>query len=132
MRQFLTNSTIRYLLVGGVIYAIDILFFTGSVSVFGNEYYLAANIAAKTVAAVTGFFLHKHYTFNGEQHHNAHQQFLMYIGLFVFNILLSSVLIFLLIGLLSLSSIPARIAVDVVVTVMAFIVSKKIVFRSRI
>lgn len=129
-RKFLASSTTRYLLVGGLIYFIDIISFVGSVSAFGRNYYLVANIFAKTVAAIVGFFLHKYFTFSGDQHYDTRWQFMMYIGLFVFNTFLSSILVFLLIDLLQLTAIPSRIAVDVIVTGIAYLISKKIVFRS--
>lgn len=131
LRKLLTGAAVRYLFVGGIIYGIDVLIFTGLLLLLGSNRYLAVNVMAKTLAATIGFFLHRTITFNGNHQHDVRQQFVMYVGLFLFNVALSSVMIFMLVGVLLLPPVPSRIAADVVVTITAFIVSQKIVFRSE-
>ena len=131
VQKFLTGPAFRYLMVGCLIYSVDILLFSGILSILGDKQYFIANAIAKTLAAIFGFFLHKKFTFSGDHQLGARRQFMMYIGLFLFNIVLSSALIFLLVGFMLLPPLQSRIATDVVVTITAFISSQKIIFRLR-
>lgn len=129
MKQSLSRQTVRYVIVGGVVYGIDVGLFIILMMMTPKTHYLEANTLAKTVAAIAGFFLHKHYTFSWEQRHSMVRQIVLYAALFAFNMGLSTGLVYLLVGRLALPTLPSRIFVDVLVTATAFFVSRQLVFR---
>lgn len=129
MKHSLSSQSFRYLIVGGVVYGIDVGTFVVLIALAKNHY-LEMNVVAKTLSAFVGFFLHRHFTFSWEQRHSMKRQFILYVLLFAFNMALSTGLIYLLVGRLSLPTLPSRIAVDMVVIVTAFIVSRQMVFRT--
>jgi putative flippase GtrA len=130
MSRSLTGQTIRYLAVGGVVYALDVGSFAVLLAFVNHAGYLIANMIAKSIAATAGFFLHKHFTFSWAQRDRLKRQFALYVSLFVFNTTLSTVLVYFLVSRLSLPTMPSRIGVDIVVIVTAFMASRMIVFRS--
>lgn len=129
MKHSLSSQSLRYLIVGGLVYSLDVGLFI-VLAAFARSYYLEINVVAKTVSAIVGFVLHKRFTFSWEQRHSIKRQFVLYVLLFVFNISMSTGLIYLLVGRLSLPTLPTRIAVDMVVIATAFLVSRYMVFRA--
>lgn len=129
MEQSLSRQTVRYVIVGAVVYGIDVGLFIILMMVIPKRHYLEANTVAKMVAAIAGFFLHKHFTFSWEQRHSIVRQIALYAAVFAFNMALSTGLVYLLVGRLALPTLPSRIFVDVVVTGAAFFASRQLVFR---
>jgi putative flippase GtrA len=123
------GQSIRYLLVGCIIYMVDLGTFAVIITGSSGRYYLLANLAAKAVAAALGFALHKTVTFTWRQQDPAAVQSLLYCTLLLFNLGLSTLLLYVLIGLLAQPELSSRIAVDVGVTGFSFLVSRGLVFR---
>ena len=126
----LSAQAIRYLISGGGVVALDFLCFYLLTRLWPDAY-VAANVAAKTIGALSGFFLHKHFTFAGEQAHGAPTQLTLYIALYVFNMALSSAIIFGAVEVLGWHELLAKIVADVIVVATSFVTCRLLVFAQR-
>ena len=129
MTAGLTGQVARYGLVGLLVLALDYALFAGLLSLLPGQH-LAANIVGKVAGAAIGFVLHKYVTFAGSQADRTGRQALSYALLLGFNLLLSSVLLWLLVDRLDFNAYGARLFVDAVVIGMSFLGSKFWVYRS--
>ncbi len=128
MNQSALHQMTRYILVGAIVYACDMAVFWGIITLVPNGY-LPANVAAKMVGAAVGFVLHKYVTFSWQQKSSTPDQMKAYILLFLFNITLSSVLLWLLVAQMYTPEIIAKFGTDIVVIVTSFFVSRHFVYR---
>lgn len=128
LRTIRPGEVLRYGASGAVVYAIDFLTFAAMVH-FAPSHYLIANQLAKLAGAISGFFLHKYFTFANQHHHGMRNQFAMYIATFVFNILSSSALLWLLVEVVGAERYVAKIVADVVVIATTFLVGKFLIYR---
>lgn len=128
MSKVLLRQTILYLLVGGMVYAVDLWAFTTVVLIW-PEQYLVGNSVGKLLGAAFGFLLHKYMTFAGMHRYSGVQQALAYISLLAGNIVVGTILIYALVDMLALPKIPARIAVDIAIIVSTFFINRNRVFR---
>jgi len=131
MSQSLQAQLGRYLLVGCAIYAIDVGLFWAIVTIVGSHYYLAVNCTSKITATAIGFALHRSFTFRWQQEHGLARQSILYGVLFLFNVGLSTVLLFLCVGAFFQPPLPSKIVTDAVIAVTAFMTNRHLVFRSR-
>jgi putative flippase GtrA len=129
MNQSALHQMIRYVMVGAVVYACDMAVFWAIITLVPQGY-LPANVAAKMVGATVGFVLHKYVTFSWQQKSETTEQVKAYILLFIFNITLSTVLLWLLVSQFHAPEILAKICTDIVVIVTSFFVSRHFVYRS--
>ena len=129
MTTRLTWQVVRYGLVGLLVLALDYTVFAGLLALLPGQH-LATNIAGKLAGAAIGFVLHKYVTFAGDQADGTAWQALSYTLLLVFNLLLSSALLWLLVDRLDFNAYGARLFVDAVVIGMSFLGSKFWVYRS--
>ena len=97
MKQGVGYQLLRYGMVGGTVYVSDFAMFAVTLWAVPGAY-LLANVAGKSVGALVGFVLHRHFTFSWEHKDNATRQLVSYLMLFAFNLALSSLLIFLLVS----------------------------------
>ncbi len=116
---------VRFLLSGGVVYLIDIVTFF-ALSWLTQELFWS-NVVAKSAGAVSGFFLHKYFTFSNHQRIDV-RQVISYATLFCVNTLLASYLLLFLSQYVVL--LIAKFVSDVVIIVFSFVVSKHIVFKT--
>ena len=128
MTARLTGQVLRYGLVGLVVLASDYAVFAGLLALLTGQH-LAANIAGKLAGAAIGFVLHKYVTFAGSQADGTGRQALSYSLLLGFNLLLSSILLWLLVDRLAFNAYGARLFVDAVVIGVSFLGSKLWVYR---
>lgn len=128
-RDFL-KQTVLYVAVGGIVYLVDLGSFTAVVLTW-PEQHLAGNTLAKVAGALTGFVLHKYFTFAGDQSDPVHKQAVRYITLLAANIAGANLLLYLSIDLLGLPTLPAKVGVDVLVIICSFFVSRHLVFRKN-
>ena len=91
---------------------------------------LLANFAGKVAGAISGFILHKHITFAGQQRDHAARQALSYALLFAFNIAMSTGLLWLLVDHGGLNAYWSRLCVDGLVIVSSFVGQKLWVYRA--
>ena len=127
-RQRLLDQLLRYGLVGLVVVASD---FAAYAAVFwlSDGAYLAANVLGKAVGAGVGFVLHRKVTFTWRQRDVAGRQLGAYLAVFGFNLALSTALLWVLVGQLGLDAYVSKLAVDAVVIVLAFVLSRTWVYR---
>lgn len=128
--QSVAAQVLRYGLVGGVVLACDFATYAGLLALFPGGW-LGANGGGKLVGAAVGFVLHRHFTFSWEQRDGAGRQALSYVGLFLANLALSSALLGLLVDGLGANAYAAKVGVDGIVVVTAFLASRFWVYRAR-
>ena len=124
MRQSIRHQSVRYVLVGAVVYACDILIFLLVIAV-DESMYLAGNLAGKIVGALVGFFLHKHVTFSWKQRDGTAQQFVSYMLTLGTNMALSTALLWFAVEQAGIYEPVAKVIVDVITIVVAFVLSRR-------
>jgi putative flippase GtrA len=124
----LIAQKLRYILVGGIVYFTDILVFWIFINVVSDKY-LIANLTAKFIAATLGFFLHDRFTFNGDKTTRVTSRIIKYITLFAGNSLFATLLLFSFVDLGKLDTFYSKIGVDILVIIIAFVISRKLIFK---
>lgn len=119
----------RYLLVGGVVYLVDLAVYAAMVHLVPHAY-LLANGMGKIAGAALGFILHKRFTFFGGQRDGVERQVLSYAGLLAFNLALSSALLWFAVGAVGADALIARVAIDGLVILMSFLGMRLWVYRA--
>ena len=118
----------RFLASGLCVVALDYLVFIALTSL-SPQGYVAANVAGKSAGALSGFFLHKHYTFaGGRQRKSTLVQLVLYFALYVTNMALSTLIIHLCVMLLGWNDLHAKVIADGIVIAGSFLVSRLLVF----
>lgn len=126
--QRLIDQLLRYGLVGLIVVASD--FGTYATVLWLSEgAYLPANALGKAIGAAVGFVLHRKVTFTWRQRDPARRQLPAYLAVFAFNLALSSVLLWALVGRLGLDAYVTRLAIDALVIALAFLLSRTWVYR---
>ena len=128
MRQSIRHQSVRYVMVGAFVYACDILVFLLVIAV-DESMYLVGNIVGKIVGALVGFFLHKHVTFSWKQRDGTTQQFVSYMLTLGTKMVLSSALLWFAVEQAGMYEPVAKLIVDVVTIVIAFVLSRWLVYR---
>lgn len=123
-------QAMRYLLAGGLVFSLDVGVFYLITTVW-PAWYIEANLVSKSIGALTGFFLHRYFTFSWEHRDNAAAQGVMYVLLLGFNLMLSSLLLYLLVEWVGLIELYAKVLTDVLVILVAFVGSRLLVFRGH-
>ncbi|MFM2409219.1 MAG: hypothetical protein RL481_47 [Pseudomonadota bacterium] len=118
----------RFGLVGLLVVATDYAIFAALFWAMPDNH-LLANFAGKVAGAVSGFILHKHFTFAGQQRDRTGRQLMNYAMLFAFNIILSTGLLWLLVNHLGLNPWWSRLSVDALVIATSFTGSRLWVYR---
>lgn len=116
----------RYLGVGLVVMAADYACFL--LCLLLGITAVLANAVGKVAATIVGCVLHRNYTFAGPQRLAIRQQLVSYIVLSAANLILSSVLVHALVYKLSLSALAAKVLTDIVVVIVAYLVSKFVIY----
>ena len=124
----LRKQVTRYLVVGLFVVAVDYLVYVLMMCFFPSIY-IAANILGKTVGAFSGFFLHKHYTFAGQQDKSTPTQLIFYVALYFGNMTMSSFLIYLGVTWIGYNELLAKIVADAVVIACSFLLNRLLVFK---
>lgn len=122
-------QTLRYAAVGLLVLAVDIGVYALSLVLLPGAW-LPANIAGKAAGAATGFVLHRNVTFRGARDGSASRQGLSYIALLGFNMALSSALLWVLVEQAGIDAYLAKLATEIAVIGVAFILSRTVVFRT--
>lgn len=125
----LGGQALRYISVGGVVTALDYATFLAAVSAWAGHYSMA-NLLAKLVAGGCGFLLHRTVTFAGRHRYDLGPQALRYGLLLLTNSALSTVLVYIGTAVLRLPPLGVKIVSDVLVILLAFIVSRTSIFAA--
>ena len=127
-QQRLVDQLLRYGFVGVLVLASDFAAYAALLWL-SDGVYLAANVLGKAVGAGVGFVLHRRVTFTWRQRDRAASQLGAYLAVFAFNLVLSSALLWALVGRLGLDAYVAKLAVDALVIGLAFVLSRTWVYR---
>ena len=123
----LSAQAIRYLIAGGLVFAFDFGVFTGLLLI--NAHWLfAANIIGKIAGALSGFFLHRHFTFSWQKRQSVVTQFISYGAVLLLNLIISSGLVYLFVISMNIEAIIGRLLSDIVTIVLTFLLSRNLVF----
>jgi putative flippase GtrA len=122
---------VKYGQVGIAVYLFDYFVFFILLSI-SFELYLLANIAGRISGALLGFFLHRKWTFKSDNYLlNRNSQFLIYTILLGFNLIFSSVLLYLAERNIHFLDIRySRIIIDFIIISSSFLISKLFIFRA--
>lgn len=121
-------QALRYAAVGLVVLAADFAVYS-TILFAAPGHFVAANLAGKLVGAALGFVLHRVVTFRWTQRDTATRQLLSYFAVLGFNLLLSSLLLWLAIDRFGANPYLAKLAVDIVIVGTAFLLSRLWVYR---
>lgn len=117
----------RYNLVQGVAYGLDLGSFTLLTARFATGLVLA-NVAAKLLAGIFAFLLHKQFTFDKSASGRTPREVAFYFSLLLVNIPLSSGILTILAAVLPATA--AKIAADVSCLALSFLLTRSMVFRA--
>ncbi len=120
---------VRYLVVGVLIYTIDMLSFIFSFYLLDLDE-LIANGFAKILAGILGFLLHKKFTFQINKYKDNAIQKYRYIAL-LFSTVLVSVLFFYFILMIIRNPVVAKFISDILIVLLSFLISKQWVFSTE-
>ncbi|WP_019028723.1 GtrA family protein [Colwellia piezophila] len=122
---------IRYLIAGGAVFLFDVLVFFLFFDIFENSV-ATANIISKSLGATLGYFLHYYYTFSWGSKKHSKQKVVEYILLAFANTALSTFFIFILVSVENWPAIPCKIIVDAFVILLAFVISRSVIFKKEL
>ena len=121
-------QAVRYGAVGLFVLAADFAVYW-LVLAAAPQSYFAANLAGKLVGAALGFILHRTITFRWAHRDGPGRQFLSYLSVLGFNLILSSLLLWLAIDRLGANAYFAKLTVDIIIIGSAFLLSRIWVYR---
>jgi putative flippase GtrA len=121
----------RYIFVGMTAFGVEFIVFTGLMGVG------AALLLSQSVSFMTGllvsFLGSRYFTFANQEHFslNAKSQFVRYVALALFNLIMSNVFIFILVERLIVEPFIAKILVMAAIVIWNYIIFSKIIFRRK-
>jgi putative flippase GtrA len=123
MRALLQASPLRYLIVGGVLFAVDLAVFLLLFEVLGVAP-AVAQLAARGSGALIGFFAHRHYTFRAalpSPRFGLGIQGGGYLSVALATFFLSPVVLVLALDALGSRAIPAKIVTEAVLVTLTYL-----------
>jgi putative flippase GtrA len=129
-RDHVLSQSIRYLFAGGLVFLIDLLVFV-AISHSLPDMVVEANLASKVAGGFFGFFIHNYWTFSWTKTRPSSFQYFSYAGLLIFNMILSSILVYLLVIMSGIPAIVGKLISDVAVIITAFLLSRAFVFKGK-
>lgn len=126
----LTGSSIsRYAQTGLIVYALDLGLFS-LLNWQAPTHYATWTVVGRLGGAAAGFILHDAYSFAGKKAHSRGRMAVRYVLLLTVNALLSVLLLRLSVEGLGLESWLARPVIDMFIIALAFLGSRRWVFRA--
>lgn len=122
-----SSQKIRYLTTGGFSFAIEFAIFM--ILVHLKTSLVLANTASFLTGLLVSFFLHKLWSFAGEQQHQTKAQFVSYALLAIINLLLSNIIIYELVEVVSIPKQIAKILVMAIIVCWNYAILGKFIFR---
>ena len=124
----LVPQALRYGAVGLVVLAMDFAVYSAVLWWMPGQI-VPANLSGKIGGAALGFILHRSVTFRWQQRDAALRQFFAYLCVLGFNMLLSSLLLWLTVDHWGANPYTAKLAIEVIVIGSAFLLSRFWVYR---
>lgn len=122
------STFFRYVVIAGIVYAIDMGGFYLLVSMRLDP--VVANICVKIIAATSGFFMHRRFTYRIRSSDDALLHAKKYFGLALLYIPISSTVIYLLLIIIPYPVFAKAIS-DVLLFIFSFWVTSKIAFSTK-
>lgn len=127
IHKLCSSQKFRYLTSGGLSFAIEFAIFM--ILVHFKTSLVLANTASFMAGLLASFFLHKLWSFAGEQQHQTKDQFVSYALLAIVNLLLSNVIIYWLVDVVSIPKQIAKILVMAIIVCWNYAILGKFIFR---
>ncbi len=121
---------LRYLISGGTAAATNLLIFSALVY-SAHMYYLYASILAFVMSIAVSFTLQKFWTFRDMPLHDVHSQFARYIIVIVFNLILNTILVYILVETTRVWYVVAQGIATIVIAIVGYFAYRHFVFRDR-
>lgn len=115
----------RYIFIAGLVYFIDMGVYV--LLLYGDMTPVVANIAAKVLATIFGFFGHRFFTYQIKNNEGMLKHALKFFGIFLFYIPMSSLLLIVLIKIIG-QPVIAKFVCDVILLLMTFWLNSKFTF----
>ncbi len=122
---------IRFLIAGGIAASSNLAIFF-ALTEFGDIYYLYASVTAYVLSVAVSFTLQKFWTFQDMPVHDVHTQFVRYGIVISVNLVLNTLLVYILVDSLGVWHVLAQGIATVVIAVAGYFGYQKFVFRDRI
>lgn len=118
---------LRYAISGGLSSAVDIILFSLFIKVFGFHYMISAAISV-SVSFVIRFYLQKVFAFR-DKNLNVHKQISMYTFFYLLCLSLTTLLLYIFIGIFHIWYVLAQIMTIGIVASISFFIYKYIIFK---
>lgn len=124
------KELIKYSIVGNFSNFVDLalyIFLTRTFS-FWHDKYLLANALTVIIGSATRFFFHKKWTFRHDGG-SFHRQYLKFVSVLIFSLILSEIFLFLIVEYLSVNDILAKLITMGATTLVVYYATKVWVFK---
>jgi dolichol-phosphate mannosyltransferase len=121
---------LRYLSSGciGVIANLGLLYIFADVL---GVHYLVSSVLAVSFSTVLGFLLQKYWTFKAHSKEGTKREFSLYVGVAVINIVLNTLIVYLLVDFVGFHHLPAQFAGAATVAVSSYVIYQRVIFRTK-
>lgn len=94
-------------------------------------HYLVSSFLAVSCSTVVGFLLQKYWTFEARSKEGTKREFSLYVGVAIMNIVLNTLIVYLLVDFSGFHHLPAQFVGAAVVAVSSYVIYKKVIFRIK-
>ena len=122
------RELIKYFIIGCSGALLDFIVYTILLKAFGMNY-LLANALSVTAGITNNFFLNAYLNFKVTD--NMFKRFISFYLVGMLGLLISEILLYLLVDIMSMNSIIAKIITIFVITIVQFILNKTITFKKK-
>lgn len=122
------RELIKYCIIGCSGALLDFIVYTILIKAFGMNY-LLANALSVTAGITNNFFLNAYLNFKVTD--NMFKRFISFYLVGMLGLLISEILLYLLVDIMSMNSIIAKIITIFVITIVQFILNKTITFKKK-
>ena len=122
------RELIKYCIIGCSGALLDFITYTILIKAFGMNY-LLANALSVTVGITNNFFLNAYLNFKVTD--NMFKRFISFYLVGMLGLVISEILLYLLVDIMSMNSIIAKIITIFVITIVQFILNKTITFKKK-
>ena len=129
-KYFLNKTFIKYLISGGSAAALMFVLLYAFTE-YLHIWYLFSSVLATIVQIVINFCLQKFWAFRGDHAKQTHHQFMMFIGLNVFNLAVNATGMYLLVDLVRLWYMLAQFLMAVVLAAESYILYHLVLFKKE-